>query len=197
MEEKRAKIKTTEQQELDKLQNQFDKFDQNVKDLTVDNLNTAPKQEVEQQTKLGQKDIERSKDIYLKPLKSFGPGQNEKFNEKFRDDYNFAKEYVQFIAENRMLIGEKIELWSKPFPGVNCDYWEVPVNKPVWGPRYLAEQIKKCHHHILSMSESNNVSLGSDGYGSYVGGMVAKSTIQRLDALPVSSRKSIFMGSSF
>jgi len=27
MEEKRAKIKTTEQQELDKLQNQFDKFE--------------------------------------------------------------------------------------------------------------------------------------------------------------------------
>ena len=33
----------------------------------------------------------------------------EKFNENFRATYEYDKEYVQFIAEHKELIGEKIE----------------------------------------------------------------------------------------
>ena len=39
-----------------------------------------------------------------------------------------------------------------------------------------------------------NVSTGSDGMGQYYGAMAVDNIIQRLDALPVSSRKSVFMG---
>ncbi len=37
---------------------------------------------------------------------------------------------------------------------------------------------------------------GADGMGQYYGAMAADKTVQRLDARPVSTRKSIFMGAS-
>lgn len=178
--------------ELNKLQSQFDKFEQEVKDLTVDRMNTAPKLETEPQTKLASSEIEKSKDIYLKPERVISG--RDKFNEKFRDEYNFQKEYVQFIAENNEIIGEAIEIWTKKFPGQPAEFWKVPVNKPVWGPRYLAEQIKKRVYHRLSMDQKQM--SASDGMGSYYGTMVVDNVIQRLDARPVSTRKSVFMGAN-
>jgi len=62
---------------------------------------------------------------------------------------NFQKEYVQFIAENKEIIGETIEIWTRPFGGMPAEFWKVPVNKPVWGPRYLAEQIKRCYYLVI------------------------------------------------
>lgn len=190
MAKERPNVNSDGEKELDKLEREFKEFDQNVKDLTLDRMNQAPKQELEPQTKLAQSEIEKSKDIYLKPLRAIGSPQ--KFNERFRDEYNFVKEYVQFIAEHHEIIGEKIEVWTKPYGGMPAEYWEVPVNKPVWGPRYLAEQITKARHHRLIMDESK--SIGGDGRTQYYGAMAVDTIVQRLDARPVSTRKSIFMG---
>lgn len=175
--------------DLEKASEQFDKFDSEVKSMTMDRLNMTPKEEVEPQTKLSSNEIANSKDIYLKPATAIG--SREKFNEDYREDYNFAKEYVQFIAENKEIIGEEIETWTKPFAGMPAEFWKVPTNKPVWGPRYLAEQIKRKFYHRLVMRQSVQ---GSDGMGQYYGSLAADTTIQRLDAIPVSSRKSVFMG---
>jgi hypothetical protein len=155
-------------------------------------MNMAPKKEVDQQTKIAQKDIEKNNDIYLKPVRSVG--SREKFNENYREEYNHAKEYVNFVAENKEIIGEMIDLWTKPFAGMPAEEWKVPVNKPVWGPRYLAEQIKRAYYHRLSMQQSTITN--SDGMGQYYGSMTVDSIVQRLDAIPVSSRKSIFMGAT-
>lgn len=179
------------EQEMDKVEKQFEEFDSQVKELTLDRMNMAPKQEVEPQTKLSQKDLEKSKDIYLKPVKTIGC--RDKFNEKYRESYNFDKEYVQFIAENKEIIGEEIDLWTRPYAGMPAEEWKVPCNKPVWGPRYLAEQIKRKTYHRLVMQ--SNVT-GADGNGQYFGSMVADTTIERLTARPVSTRKSIFMGAN-
>jgi len=176
--------------ELDQLAEKAEAFESQVKNLTLDRMNEAPKEELEPQTQLSQKQLEKSKEIYLKPERTIG--SKEPFNEKFREDYNFSKEYVQFIAENKEVIGEAIEAWTKKFPGVPAEFWKVPVNKPVWGPRYLAEQIRRKTYHRLQM-EQNNV-VGADGMGTYFGQMVADKTIARLTAEPVSVRKSIFMG---
>lgn len=179
------------QKELDKCEKQFEAFDQNVKDLTQDRMNMAPKLEVEPQTKISQKDLDKKPDIYLKPDKSIGCA--DKFNEKFREQYNFDKEYVQFIAENKELIGETIEIWTRPYGGMRAEFWKVPTNKPVWGPRYLAEQIKrKCYHRLIMQPSMTN----SEGGMQYYGQMAADTTIQRLDATPVSTRKSVFMGAN-
>lgn len=176
-------------QELDKAQKQFDAFDDNLKQMTHDRMNMAPKQETEPQTKLAQSEIANAKQIYLKPVKSVS--SKEKFNENYREQYNFAKEYVQFIAEHKEIIGETIETWTKPFAGMPAEYWEIPSNKPVWGPRYLAEQIKRCSYHRFVMQQA---ATSADGMGQYYGSMVADTSVQRLDAIPVSQRRSIFMG---
>ena len=176
--------------DLEKSIEQIDSFEESCKQLTLDRLNATPKKEVEPQTKLSSREIEKSQEIYLKPEKTVGA--RDKFNEKFREDYNHAKEYVRFIAENREIGGEVIELWTRPFGGMPAEFWKVPPNKPVWGPRYLAERIKKCFYHRLIMQD--NVMTSQNGVGTLYGQIVADSTIQRLDALPVSARKSIFMG---
>lgn len=179
--------------ELEKAEKQFQEFDQQLKDLTIDRMNMAPKEDVEPQTKISQKDMEKKNDIYLKPEKSISAPQ--KFNEKFREQYEFDKQYVQFIAEHKEIIGDDIEVWTRPYGGVNAEFWRVPTNKPVWGPRYLAERIKACTYHRLVMKQ--NVLSETNGMGQMFGAMAADTIVQRLDAMPVSSRKSIFMGAGF
>jgi hypothetical protein len=177
--------------EIERAGEQFDKFDANVKELTLDRMNEAPKLETEG-TKISQKELSNSKEIYLKPERYIEP--KEKFNEKFRKAYEFAKEYVRFIASNNELRDSPIEMWTKNFAGINCEFWRVPVNKPVWGPRYLAEQIRKCSYHRLRMDEGRPTE--ETQVGTIVGAMVADCTINRLDATPAAETKSIFMGAS-
>lgn len=185
----KPRINSAAENELDKVQEQFNEFDTQVKNLTQDRMNETPKQDVEPFHKIAQRDIEKSKDLYLKPKRTIS--SREKFNEKFRDEYNFAKEYVNFIAEHREIIGESIEMWTKPFAGLPAEEWIIPTGKPLWAPRYVAEQIKKASYHRLTMQQSTT---GVDGMGSYYGNLVVDTTVQRLDALPVGTRKSIFMG---
>lgn len=186
----KPKVNSAAERELDKAEKHLDAFENQVKDLTQDNLNMAPKFEQEQQTKLSSKEIEKNNQTYLKPKVSLGC--RAKFNEDYRSQYNYDKEYVNFIAENKEIIGESIDLWTKPYAGVPYEEWVVPVNKPVWGPRYLAEQIKRCTYHKLVMedrvTETNSTT-------SMYGQMVAKNTVNRLDAHPVTQRSSVFMGS--
>lgn len=160
----------------------------------------AEKQETEPQTKLSSNEIAKSKDIYLKPIRSLQgvnpkTGVADKFNEKFRADYEFAKEYVQFIAEHKEIVGEEIEIWTRPYGGIAAEFWKVPVNKPVWGPRYLAEQIKRKNYHRLKMEQ--NVITSADHVGQMYGALSVDTLVQRLDAQPVVQKKSIFMGKNF
>lgn len=180
--------------ELDKAEKQFEAFDENIKSMTIDRMNIAPKLDVEPQTKLSSREIDKSPHIYLKPSKTISC--QEKFNENYRSQYDFDKEMVQFIAENVEIKGDRIELWTKPYAGVPAMFWQVPVNKPVWGPRYLAERIKACQYHRLRMEEHV---VGGDELGvgnQYTGQMVVDKIINRLDCNPVTKARSIFMGAS-
>ena len=181
------------EKELDKAEAQFKAYDENIKAMTLDRMNEAPKEEKDMQTKLAKSEIEKMGGIYLKP--SVTIGCRDKFNEKFRSELEYAKTYVQFIAENREITGDTIDIWTRPFGGMPAEYWNVPPNKPVWGPRYLAEQIKSCKYHRFVQQDS--ISLGNTAHGQYHGGIAVDTTIQRLDAFPVSSQKSIFMGGNF
>ena len=128
---------------------------------------------MDSQTKLSQSEIQKTAEIYLKPNRSIG--SREKFNEDYRKQYEFSKEYVRFIAENNMIIGEQIEMWTKPFAGLPAEFWKIPVNKIVMAPRYVAEQIKRARHHTLVMKE--NVTTNSDHAGQYYGTMAVENTI--------------------
>jgi hypothetical protein len=196
-EQKRPRVNSEGQRELDKAHDQFEKFDSEIKSMTMDRMNQAPVKEVDQQTKMSQNELEKSKDIYLKPKRTFPPGVNprtgerEKFNEKFRAEYDFQREYVRFIAQNNEIIGEEIEFDLKKFPGTNVESWVVPVNKPVWAPRMVAERIKGSKYHKLTMQD--NIT-GSDHKAQYYGTMAVDTAVQRLDAYPATERKSVFMG---
>lgn len=179
------------EKELDKAEKQFEAFEKNLQEMTLDRNNAGPKQSVEPQTKLSQDEIENSKEVYLKPSRAIG--SKEKFNEDYREDYNFQKEYVRFIAENKEVGGETIEVWTKPFAGMPAEFWKVPVNTPVWGPRYLAEQLTKCKYHRFVMHDRPTT---SEAGVQYFGSMAVDTVVQRLDAIPVSTKKSIFMGAS-
>ena len=189
MSEKKPNIAS---KELDKMQSQLDAYEDNVKSLTLDRMNQAPQLEVEQQTKLSSREIAKKPDVYLKPRRSIG--SKEKFNEAFREQYNYAKEYVHFIAENYEVVGETMEFWTKPFAGMPAEEWAVPANKPVWAPRYVAEQISRCRYHRLKTVDTVS-SPESNGVTHY-GTMVADSVINRLDAKPVKSAVPVFMGGS-
>ena len=135
--------------------------------------------------------IAKAKEIYLKPIRAISC--RDKFNEEFRAAYNFDKEYVQFTAENKEIIGESLDLWTRPYAGMPAEEWKVPVNKPVWAPRYVAEQIKRKYYHRLVMQDRPT---SADGMGQYYGSMAVDTTVQRLDAHPVNQKKSVFMGAS-
>lgn len=179
------------EQEMDKAQKQFDAFDQNVKSMTMDRMNCAPKLETESQTKISQSDARKIGDTYLKPFRSIG--SRDKFNEAFRDAYNYHKEYIQFIAENNEIVGEDLEIWTRPYGGMPAEWWKVPVNKPVWGPRYLKEQIARKYYHRMVMTKS---ATSSEGVGEFYGSMAAETTIARLKAEEYRPQTQVFMGSN-
>lgn len=175
--------------EMDSIEKQLDSSVQSMKSFDRDSL---PRQQTEMQTKLSQNEIAKMNGIVLKPKKSLN--NNQVFNEKFRKEYEYSKEFVNFIAEHKELIGETIEIWTRPFGGIPAEFWEVPANKPVWGPRYLAEDIKKRSYvRYVQQDRVQNIS-GAEGVGQMYTGMVAETVVQRLDAHPVNERKSIFMG---
>lgn len=175
--------------EMENLQDQFEKYDEEIKGLTLDRMNEAPKKELEVQTKLSQKELEKSKDVYLKPKRSIA--SREKFNENYRDDYNREKEYVHIIAENHEVIGETITMWTKRFAGVPAEEWDIPVNKPIHVPKYVANQIANCTYHRLRMVDKPTT---SDGNMTYYGSMTVDDTINRLDAHLVPTKKTFSMG---
>jgi|SRR5215469_14060509 len=190
MAEKPKMQNSESQKQIDKAEKDFEKFKDQVDTLTLDRMNEAPKLEVEPQTKIAQADLDKSDETYLKPS-NFVMDIN-KFDEKYRDRYNFDKEYVAFIAEHNEQ-SDLIEIWTKPYRGVPAEFWKVPCKRLVWGPRYLAEQITKCKYHRMRTEEKP---VQADRGMHYYGSMVVDNTIQRLDARPASTRRSIFMGAN-
>jgi hypothetical protein len=189
---RKPNVNSESEKELAKVEQQFDSFQNQIEQLTLDRMNMAPKTEHEPQTKLSSNQIADAKQIYLKPEKTIGA--RDKFNEKFRMNWNYDKEFVLFIAENNEIKGETIEVWTRPYGGIPAEFWKVPCNIPVWGPRYLAEQLTKCKYHVFSMDRSQNT--GADGTGTYYGTMVVDSVKQRLDARPVTQRRSVFLSAT-
>jgi hypothetical protein len=177
--------------ELEKVEEQFKEFEKDVEEMTFDRMNLVPKLEMEPQTKLAQSEIANMQDIYLKPIQSIA--SKEPFNEKYRSSYEYDKQYVHIIAENNEIKGDTIEMWTKPYPGMPAQFWQVPVNKPIHVPRFLAEQIKRKFYHRLEMREQSVT--GGDFAGQYYGKMVVDTTVLRLDARQAMNKKQLmFMG---
>lgn len=173
----KPKVNSESQKELDKAAAQIDAFESQVKDMTMDRMNAAPVEEKDPQTKMSNREVNKSDAPYIKPVRSIN--SKEPFNEKYRKEHTKAWEYIKCIAENNEIIGEAIECWTKKFAGDPAHLWKIPVNKPVYIPRLVAKQISECRYHRLSMDQTQIA--GSDGNGTYMGSMVVDNTKQRLD----------------
>lgn len=167
------------QRELDKAEAQFEKFDTEVKNLTLDRMNEAPKEE-KAPLEVAKKDLYKD-GLYIKPVRSIS--SKEQFNEKFREAHSKAWEYVKCQATNGEIIGEKIELWNKKFAGDPATFWQIPVGISIYIPRMIAKQISDCKYHRLRM-EQNTVTENSGGM-QYYGSLAVDSTVQRMDCVPV------------
>jgi hypothetical protein len=190
--EKKSSMKTSLEgnKELEKVNEQFIEFEKDVEEMTFDRMNLVPKLEMEPQTKLSQSEIANTEDVYLKPMMSVP--SKEPFNEKFRASYEYDKKFVHIIAENNEIKGDHIEMWTKPYPGMPAQFWQIPVNKPIHVPRFLAEQIKRKYYHRLEMREQT---IENTGYGQIYGKMVVDTTVPRLDARSAMNKKQLmFMG---
>ena len=178
------------QKELDKAEKQFDQFEKEIKDLTLDSMNAAPKEapsevQVVKETSRRTKTSTSSQNA-RSLLRKSSMRSSAKIITSLRNTSNSLRR-IKRLLERRLTCG------TKPFPGMPAEEWEIPTNKPIWAPRYVAEQIKKCTFHRLVMEDRP---VSADHAGSYYGSMISKNTIQRLDAHPVVERKSVFMGAS-
>lgn len=185
----RPAVNSEGQRELDKVDTQMDAFQKDFERLS-DRKRLAPTLETEDQTQITRSEIRKAPDVYLKP--SMSVSSNEKFNPKFDVHWQYDKQYVRIIAENKESPGELIEMWTKPYPGLPAEFWKIPVNTPVHMPRHVAEQLKRKFYNNLSMEESTVQpnSIGMDGYGAqYYGKLVVTNSIQRLDARDVDNMK--------
>lgn len=150
----KPRLNSESERQLQQAAEKFDAFQEGIKSLNMDQAASIPLTEVEPNTQLSQREIRKAPDIYLKPKKTmFAPG--EKFNEKFRDLWDYKKEIVRFIAENKEAPTDAMlcDVWTRPIGGQPAHSWDVPLNKPVWGPRYLAEQIRAKVHNKLVIKE--------------------------------------------
>ncbi len=168
--------------ELQKVAEQFDEFTEETKKLTHDEMRKAPILETEAQTKLSNRELNKMDGIYVEPIKSIN--SKEPFNEKFRKAHTEAWERILCIAENNEIMGEAIEKWTKEFPGDPAHFWRIPVNKPVYLPRFVAKQLANCKYHRLVMEDQP---AAPQGGMQFYGTMQVKHTKHRLDARPVAS----------
>lgn len=178
----RPKVNSESQKELDRVHDHFQSFDTEVKQMTLDQMNKAPVMETEDHTKMSQREINKYNAPVIKPLRQIN--SKEPFNETYRKEYERAKEYVKVIAENNEIIGEAIEMWTKKFAGIPAEFWKIPVNKPIFVPRYVAQQLQKCKYHRIIMEDKpTDAGNGMQFYGS----LAVSHTKHRLDCRSASN----------
>lgn len=176
------------QKEIDKAAEQLDNFEEQVKNVTMDRMAQAPRADTAP-PEITQK-AAKADAPYIRPTRSIN--SKEKFNERFRAEHTHMWAYVKCIVENKEIKGEKVEFWTKKFPGDPAHFWQVPVGRPIYLPRLCAEKLASCSYHILSMGDPNtpdNMSrggyAGADSFGHYQGQIAVDSTVQRIDCRPV------------
>ena len=170
------------QKEVDRLDDEFKAKAEQAASLTQDDLAKAP---------MKQEDVEPfrpKKEILEAPVPRIVPTFSRSPNGKKKPEQDSLRrrawEYVKVICSNAEIPGEQIEFWHKPaISGEECNYWQIPADRPVLIPRHVAEHIKSRKYHRLKMQEE--ITVERSGMGEFKGKMVAEHTLQRLDCTPV------------
>jgi hypothetical protein len=177
---KRPDVNSEGQRELDKVDAQLQSHVQKMESIDVNKINNTQVQDFNPQTKMSNREVAKADAIYLIPDRAMPC--RAKFNEDYRKEYEYYKQPVRFVAENKEIIGETIEIWTKKYAGVPYEFWKVPTNRVVVAPRYLAERLADCKYRRIVMKEDKIT--GTDGMGSYFGRLEAEQVVSRFDARP-------------
>lgn len=172
----------------------LEEYEKKLADLNLDSAHKLKTLESEPQTKLSQKEQENV--LTLKPTKTL-MAVGQKLNEKFREEYEFRKKYVKFIAEHNECPGDTIEMWTRPYGGVPAEFWPIPTNRVVEAPRYVAEELADRSYVNYKMDgddQSQRNAVGSNVFGVQYGAMVATHKVERMTARPAGDKKTLFMG---
>lgn len=191
MSERRPRVDTQGQAQLTAVEENLNATIAQAKEVNpIEARHFAPKLEREEQTKLSSQEL-RKNIMVLKPVKVlFAVGQ--KFDEKFRDSYNYDKEYVDFVYEHQEEKGAPLEMWTKPYPGVPAEMWIIPANKSVSAPRYVQKQIDQMNY--ITRKYVDKAQVGSDFAGSYHGALEVENVVDRATTREVSKKVNVFMG---
>lgn len=160
---------------MDALQDQLD-----ITTVDAINASNAPKKEVEPQTLLSKRQVEKYDAPYIKPTIAESPnGKKKSSQDAMREK---AWKYVKVIVENNEVKGERVDFWLKAeISGECCNYWQVPTNRPVYLPFHVAEHLSNRTYHKLKMV-AQNVELGKgEIHSSPNGVLVADQTVNRID----------------
>jgi hypothetical protein len=175
----RPKVNSDSQKELDKAQASFDAFSETVSKFNpLDAKGTM--HEEEPQTKVSNRELNKQDAPYIKPIRSIHSKDRpqEKYKEKHARDW----EYVRCIVENKEIIGEAVECWTKKYPGDPAHFWKIPVNKAIYIPRLLANQLANCKYHRLRTEDQIT---SDEGFIKQYGTVVVDYVKNRIDARPV------------
>lgn len=174
-------------EEIAKIDSQINQVQTAMSNLTQDEINKASVVDFQPQTEITRAMKDFTDAPVIKPIKSIPrPG---KPIAKEAKDRAWGWEYVRCIAENREVIGETIELWTGKYHGDMADFWQVPVNRPIYLPRHVAKRISECRYHRVKMQDRpmHNLmnEMESTGVSGYSGQLTVVDTRQRLDCRPI------------
>lgn len=148
--------------------------------LTQDAMQDAPLHETEAQTQMSKREIEAYDAPLIKPTRSMpSSGKSLEKEKKMRED---GWKYIKVIAENNEVNGEMIEFWLKKFAGDPVNFWQVPVNKPVYLPRHVAEHLSNRKYHVFKMQDRP---MHEVQFGEPASKLVCQETRRRLDCRSV------------
>lgn len=181
----KAKRPSLSESQLERAEKSFDSFNEEVKTLSGVQPFNPDEGATDPQTKMGREQFKKADAPYIKPTRYISCSSKERFNPEWQKLWDREKEYVKVIVENNEIIGESVELWHKNWPTQHAEFWQVPVNKPVYIPRGVATQITKCRYKRLkTVDRPIDQVLAEASHGGGIGftqGMVAAETTRRLD----------------
>lgn len=123
----------------EKIVRQVEDFSNAVQDMR-NAMNKTPEAVSERQMKVTSFQKQFPDALYLEPKHRI-PTKGVRNSEKDKNK-DYLHEYVVGIFESQ-LVGSKLTLWKDGLPGDDFCMWEIPVNRPVGIPRFLAQHLSK------------------------------------------------------
>lgn len=157
-----------------------DKMREDMSKITMDAVAGVPLAETDVQTKMTKKQIEEYDAPVIKPSKSMPSTGKPLDKEKaMRED---GWKYIKVIAENNEVVGERVDFWHKKFAGDPIYYWEIPVNKPIYVPKHIAQHLSERKYHVFKMQDRSREGLQ---HGDYAQSLICQETRRRIDCRSV------------